>query len=109
MSELHIPDHTMRDEKVDLHVLTGRVLTDLLAFDGSLTPHIVENTDLLSAYVAKVIGAEPRINWGRATDEEVAQMAAWQNYCCGLFYSVYCTLRRQAAEGKLVDPNLGQT
>lgn len=88
MSELVIPDHTSRNPEADLRVLARRVLTDLVDFGDKLTPHIVENKDLLSWYVANALGAMHKINWGTASAEEVARMAVWQDYCCDLFDQV---------------------
>lgn len=85
MSDLYIPDHNGRDMADDLRLLSAKVLTDLLAFNASLTQRMVENKDLLSGYVATAIGEKPRINWGTATDQEVARMGVWQDYCCNLF------------------------
>jgi hypothetical protein len=53
-----------------------------------LSYHTVENKDLLSLYVQAALRVEARINWGTATDEEVARMGIWQDYCCALFDGV---------------------
>jgi hypothetical protein len=89
MSPLVIPDHASRSFEADLRVLAKRVLEDLMSFDDSkLSPHIVGHVDLLSLYVQAALGVTSRINWGTATDEEVARMGIWQDYCCKLFGGV---------------------
>lgn len=88
MATTDIPNPASRDYDQDLRALAKRVVTDRLDSDGTLTDHVIETPDLLVRWVQDSIGVNFSINWNDLTDEELADVGAWQGYCTGLFDDV---------------------
>jgi hypothetical protein len=85
-----IPNMADRNQANDLRVLGLAVVMAGLSFNDSeeLTGPVVESPDLLPLYVSGVLGAEFKMDWSSATEEECARERVWAGYCCDLFDQV---------------------
>ena len=49
---------------------------------------VVENKDFLTRYVCKALNIDLQVNWGRCSEEDLARVTLFQNYCDLLFDTV---------------------
>jgi hypothetical protein len=76
------PDHKKRDRDTDLLALARQYIKD------PPSEHTIENKDLLSFYVCRALDISLKVDWVRASEEEVKQISVFQDYCCDLFDEV---------------------